>query len=408
MALQMLAVILLLCKTQEDDLDSDLVDTGIDIVPWATLDKKQRDDLRLGCAMKVKSDAECPSEEEGDPRWYHEVKGEETNLCCKIANTGFFTYVGWSYTKMEGNFSLCESEIRPVPATSCCWLDGLVANPVGIRVSRVSAELEVDQHAYLQKSPVVYKSGFKFRLEDITGGRDYNSAVNAFDVRQFVEYNHEAGRFDKLQCRKTLFREDRGFCVVREKAASACCCHKASLVEATRCLPAPKAPKQQTVIVLPQSQDRRQLTAMPRQSYMDEDNMPKTLRSIDPEAEDDFDTYDDETEMVWTWTRVQAQKQWTSHCSKNSSSGACIEMNYTRLCPYGKGLYEKRLYTGSTYREKPLPKQVHFNELEWVAPMTYECPRGTWRIYDTNLNKSVLRAGLPMKTVKRCDCSARK
>ncbi|CAE7943436.1 unnamed protein product, partial [Symbiodinium sp. KB8] len=219
----------------EDDLDSDLVDTGIDIVPWATLDKKQRDDLlqagfkNNACyCKKVKSDAECPSEEEGDPRWYHEVKGEETNLCCKIANTGFFTYVGWSYTKMEGNFSLCESEIRPVPATSCCWLDGLVANPVGIRVSRVSAELEVDQHAYLQKSPVVYKSGFKFRLEDITGGRDYNSAVNAFDVRQFVEYNHEAGRFDKLQCRKTLFREDRGFCVVREKAASACCCHKAS------------------------------------------------------------------------------------------------------------------------------------------------------------------------------------
>ena len=45
-------------KTQEDDLDSDLVDTGIDIVPWATLDKKQRDDLRLGCAMK---DAEAES-----------------------------------------------------------------------------------------------------------------------------------------------------------------------------------------------------------------------------------------------------------------------------------------------------------------------------------------------------------
>ncbi|CAE7440910.1 unnamed protein product [Symbiodinium necroappetens] len=418
----MLAVILLLCasgvramRATEDDLDSDLVDAGIDIVPWATLDKKQRDDLlqagfkNNACyCKKVKSDAECPSEEEGDPRWYHEVKGEETNLCCKIANTGFFTYVGWSYTKMEGNFTLCESEIRPVPATSCCWLDGLVANHVGIRVSRVSAELEVHCIRSRFRCGIGILMSMSIGILDITGGRDYNSAVEAFDVRQFVEYNHEAGRFDKLQCSKTLFREDRGFCVVREKAASACCCHKASLVEATRCLPAPKAPKQQTVIVSLGHQDRRQLTAMPRQSYMDEDNMPKTLRSIDPEAEDDFDTYDDETEMVWTWTRVQAQKQWTSHCSKNSSSGACIEMTYTRLCPYGKGLYEKRLYTGSTYREKPLPKQEHFNELEWVAPMTYECPRGTWRIYDTNLNKSVLPAGLPMKTVKRCDCSARK
>ena len=136
--------------------------------------------------------------------------------------------------------------------------------------------------------------------------------------------------------------------------------------------------------------------------------MPKTLNSVDPEAEDDFDTYDDETEMVWTWSRVHAQKQWTNHCSKNSTSGACIEMNYTRVCPSGKGLYEKKLYSGSTYREKARPKDVYSNLLEWVAPMTYECPQGTWRIYDTSLNKSLLRAGLPTKSVKRCDCSGRK
>ncbi|CAE7236709.1 unnamed protein product [Symbiodinium sp. CCMP2592] len=391
MALQMLCGLLLLCasgmsamRATEDDLDADLLDDGISTVPWATLDEKSRADLlqqgfkNNACyCKKVKSEAECPSEEEGDPRWYHKDKGDEkNNLCCKIANTGFFTYVGWSYTKMDGGLSLCESEIRPVPATSCCWLDGLVANPVGIRVSRVSTDLEVDLHAYSQKTPVVHKSGFNFRIEDITGGRDYNSAVDVYDVQKFVEYNYEAGRFDKLQCRKTLFREDRGYCVVREKAATACCCHKASLLEATRCLNAPKAPKQQTVIVMPQSQDRRQLTGMPKQTYMEEDNMPKTLSSVDPEAEDDFDTYDDETEMVWTWSRVQAQKQWTSHCSKNLTSGACIEMNYTRVCPYGKGLYEKKLYTGSTYREKPRPKDVHSNLLEWVAPMTYECPRG--------------------------------
>ncbi|CAE7547312.1 unnamed protein product [Symbiodinium sp. CCMP2456] len=162
---------------------------------------------------------------------------------------------------------------------------------------------------------------------------------------------------------------------------------------------------------MPQSrqsdQGGRQLMAMPRQSYDNEDKMPKTLRSIDPEAEDDFDTYDDETEMVWTWSRVQAQKQWTSHCSKNSSSGSCIELNYTRVCPYGKGLYEKKLYTGSMYKE-PRPKAAQSNLLEWVAPMTYACPRGTWAIYDTKRNQSVLRAGLPMKSVKRCDCGGRR
>jgi len=423
MALQRLGGILLLCtsgmramRATEDDLDADLVDDGTNTVPWATLDQNNRDDLlqqgfkNNACyCKKVKSDAECPSEEEGDPRWYHKDKGDDkNNLCCKIANTGFFTYVGWSYTKMAGGLSLCESEIRPVPATSCCWLDGHLANPVGIRVSRVSADLEVDLRAYSQKIPVVHKSGFNFRIQDITGGRDYNSAVDVYDVQKFVEYNYEAGRFDKLQCRKTLFWEERGNCVVREEAATACCCHKASLVEATRCLIAPKAPKQQTVIVMQQSQDRRQLTGMPKQTYMEEDNMPKTLNSVDPEAEDDFDTYDDETEMVWTWSRVHAQKQWTNHCSKNSTSGACIEMNYTRVCPSGKGLYEKKLYSGSTYREKPRPKDVYSNLLEWVAPMTYECPQGTWRIYDTSLNKSLLRAGLPTKSVKRCDCSGRK
>ncbi|CAE6951625.1 unnamed protein product [Symbiodinium natans] len=131
---------------------------------------------------------------------YHELKGEDNNLCCKIANTGFFTYVGWSYTKMDRNFSLCESEIRPV-----------------------------DLHAYSQKSPVVHKSGFNFRIEDITGGKNYNSAaVDVFDVRQFVEYNHKAGRFDKLRCCKTLFQEEReGVCGEPQALNKESCPHSA-------------------------------------------------------------------------------------------------------------------------------------------------------------------------------------
>ncbi|CAE7547298.1 unnamed protein product, partial [Symbiodinium sp. CCMP2456] len=243
MAVRMLAVIFLLrapemraMRATEDDLDAHLVDDGIQTVPWATLDKKEKDDLlqagfkNNACyCKKVKSDAECPSDEEGDPRWYHEVKGEEKNLCCKIANTGFFTYVGFSYTKMDRNFSLCESEIRPVPATSCCWLEGLLVNPVGFRVSRVTAELEVDLHAYSQKSPVVHKSGFKFRIEDITGGKDYNRPVDVSDVRQFVEHAHEAGRFDELQCRNTLFVEEReGECGETQALSKESCLHSAS------------------------------------------------------------------------------------------------------------------------------------------------------------------------------------
>eukprot|EP00439_Symbiodinium_sp_Y106_P045544 s3684_g5.t2 len=196
----------------------------------ATDDEKETIMKGVGCyCKKVQSRDDCPSIKANHDvsapnryRWYHEDAGE--GLCCKMAWTSLFTWVGFQYTRQE-TMDLCVSEVRPAPSTACCHLKN-DQGPVGLRVKQTNSEAWVQGSVERR-----FRKVLAFSLEDVLGSTDHTGvAIDVEDVQGFLENGLDAGRFQRLECEETELMEDSRDCLLRTRPSSECCCHQAGLI----------------------------------------------------------------------------------------------------------------------------------------------------------------------------------
>lgn len=161
--------------------------------------------------MQVESISECPSRkgeevnEHGNPlgfRWFHaneNSKESKPHLCCKLAMSKSWAFVGWKYQRQE-DLHLCMSEVRPIQPEVCCRLqDDVGAINFHIRRARSEGYMAAYSHppgVYFGRSrPIIH-------MEDIAYGVDYDgSRVSMADVQDFVRKNF-AGIYDGKESSK--------------------------------------------------------------------------------------------------------------------------------------------------------------------------------------------------------------
>ncbi|CAE7946377.1 unnamed protein product [Symbiodinium sp. KB8] len=361
----------------------------------------------VGCyCKKVESREDCPSIKANHDvsapnryRWYHEDAGE--GLCCKMAWTSLFTWVGFHYKRQE-TMDLCVSEVRPAPSAACCHLKNKQGS-VGLRVKQTNSE------AWVEGSSQNYGATVERRfwkvsavsLEDVLGSTDHTGgAIDVEDVRGFVENGLDAGRFLRLECEETELIEDSKDCLLRTRASSECCCHQATLTAAERCLPVYGAPNNTEDTYLEGSyhevgdngHQKGSISFPPGPNAKEREILPEIVHAVDPEMVDDITTDANESEMVFPWGQ---NPQWTSICvmkqkvayvrsqrhSKRVRSGThchrigktthcrptyrtkhwttyhqeysdkCIKYKFTRTCSAGHAFYEKQFPPGVCARE---------------------------------------------------------
>jgi hypothetical protein len=278
-----------------------------------------------------------------------------------------------------------------------------------------------------------YKTPPEIALADITGGHDYDGKEVALeDVQEFVQTQLDGGRFGgKLRCGGSwgsfdqLFKQ-KGACQLRTGPSQQCCCHVASLISATRCLPAEGAAdhlgaQQQ---VLESVYKERSSHGKKEGGFTDasgpdfEHDMQATIKGVvDPSMKDLPETEANETKMVWDW--VKAPSQWRKNCvnstrvphviskskSKRVSNGyttvrigsigrthrrpkyktkrwteyrqghkqMCAKWQWDRTCGAGQGLYIKEINAGQCMKEPSTSTEDM--ALTDIGALLFECPQ---------------------------------
>jgi len=388
----------------------------------ATDDEKETIMKGVGCyCKKVQSRDDCPSIKANHDvsapnryRWYHEDAGE--GLCCKMAWTSLFTWVGFQYTRQE-TMDLCVSEVRPAPSTACCHLKN-DQGPVGLRVKQTNSEAWVQGSVERR-----FRKVLAFSLEDVLGSTDHTGvAIDVEDVQGFLENGLDAGRFQRLECEETELMEDSRDCLLRTRPSSECCCHQATLTPAERCLPVDGAPSSTEDTYLEGSytetsyngHQKGSISFPPGPNAKEREILPQIVHSVDPEMVDDLATATNESEMVFPWAQ---NPQWTSICvmdkkvayvrsqrhTKQVRSGTachrvgkmthcrpryrtkhwttyhqeysnkCIKYKFTRKCSAGHAFYEKQFPPGVCARE-PADENEDAVQLDDIGSLSFKCP----------------------------------
>jgi hypothetical protein len=401
---------------------------------------RDRDDLACYC-KEVYSMHQCvdnkhrkDNRKPSGPRYWHpEVHmkdGKLVSMCCKIDYTSWLVSwtAGWDY-KQQDNMMRCIGETRPVPPTSCCRLKDQHGS-FGIRIKSATSEgMYAPSRSYWS---TFWKTPPQFSLEDITGGQDYTGKEIAVEeVREFVDMQiTDGGRFHgKLQCGglrgsfEELF-DDTGTCQLRQGPSQQCCCHVASIVEATRCLPTGGAATEEEAEALVldakletwKTHGRLEGRVVEPAGPAVDDGMQHSLKGVaDPSMEDMPETQANESTMLWDW--VKATQQWsktclqtvqvpyvktrrtsrrvrngqtcrmlgkfrscspryktvyTTHYDQKYKSG-CVSWQWERKCAAGTGLYIKQINPGQCVRE---PEHARDSDLALteIGPLLFMCP----------------------------------
>lgn len=397
-------------------------------------DPSKYDGLSVGCYCKaIASMSQCEDnkyrsdpEKPTGPRFFHagaSSKAGSPHLCCKLG--WVFSFKGWSYHRQK-DLSLCMAETREVPSDSCCRLQDAYGS-FGVRIGKAQSEGKFEKQ---WQSHLFSKSPPTFTLADIASAQDYNGAEVALeDVHEFVQTQLEAGRFrGKLQCGgdrgsfESLFAE-KGACQLRTGPSQQCCCHVASLIEASRCLPAEgaadEAGAQRQVLESEykewSSHSKREgrLTEAPGPN-IDRDLQAEIKGVVDPKMQDLPETAANETQMVWDW--MKDPNQWRRTCaekkrvpyviseskSKRVQDGyravrmgkvttmkpkyktkrwteyrqgyreKCAKVQWDRICGAGQGLYVKQINPGQCMKEPSV--STGDQALTDVGSLLFECP----------------------------------
>jgi len=371
-------------------------------------------------------------EKPSGPRYFHPnvhtKDGNIENLCCKLDWTSFLSWTGWDYERQD-NITRCMGESRPVPSSSCCRLRDEHGS-FGVRINRATSESAYSKQWHSEDR--FWKSPPQFSLEDITGGQDYTGKeMAAEEVREFVDVQlTDGGRFDgKLRCggAKGSFEEllkDTSTCHLRQGPSEQCCCHVASVVEATRCLPTEGAATEEEAhtVVLDSKLNTWTSHGRVEGKLVDaagpnvDDGMQYSITGMaDPLMEDMPDTQADETKMLWDWAK--ATQQWNKTCletvqvpyvaskrtSKRVRNGqtcrqmgrvrhctpryktvytthhyqqyktGCAKWQWDRKCAAGAGLYVKQINPGQCVKEPEHAGETDLALTE-IGPLLFMCP----------------------------------
>lgn len=314
------------------------------------------------------------------PRFYHSV-GHEKPLCCKREDSGWVNSlfgIGWDY-KSQPDMSLCSSETTAVPATGCCHVYVRGRPSMGIRVASAYAEFKEEKanyYSYADDDKVYKKSATTVKFSDITGAVDFNNAeLSSEDVKAFLRRSFKVDpKNEILTCKEDIRSiakgSDNSECLLRKDVPKACCCLSMTLeTPPVRCLAVTGAPAE-----VPQEleietefkvfnthglQDTRFSKGQPQE--------PKTdsyFNKPDPERGDDF---------IWKW--VRSSHQWSETCLEYRTVYQVKSYQESKRVSYGS---TERYWNGKFWQDRHVTKYKTVQETKYRNQVTKVCALTKW------------------------------